>query len=69
MSDHKFEICICGHAEHEHDFSIVHLNSIRLGCQNCACNEWEFIGSLDYLEWEEYKRKNEIDMFITSIEK
>lgn len=69
MFDHKFDICICGHGEHEHNFRMNHFDAVRLDCKNCACNEWEFIGSLDYLEWEEYKRKNEIDMFITSTEK
>ncbi len=57
----KYTICVCGHADFEHLFTIErHFGILRRDCQDCGCNRFELMGDLTVKEWNDYKEKNEI---------
>ncbi len=69
---HTWKICICGHAEHEHEYHFRFGSITHTDCKEskCMCNEYELLKEMDFEEWHKFQHENEItDMFITSNEK
>jgi len=60
MSDHKYDICICGHGQHEHEipFRLIRIRQQEGKiCKHCNCNVFESVGQLTFEEWMIYQRK------------